>query len=252
MDAKGLKTYVEGRIVNQPEVELVAIESYSNPGAATHHAVAVLRHLPSALLLHFVRGGEVRLGLDERCRREIELQLEDIGSEEGLEVLDSIPPPQKLILRDFCITPTPLTEAQLAALVLPLQINDDEGYASVDAAGLRSLNLQGLALPTASELEYAALGGNLAAFFWGNDLPEVERWNEFPAERNADATNGYGLTDVLAYREWCVEGADFRVKGGAADLYPWQSSEGLLMLPSLTERPEAAQAAMFRLVFRLS
>ncbi|MCA9642481.1 MAG: hypothetical protein H6718_36050 [Polyangiaceae bacterium] len=60
------------------------------------------------------------------------------------------------------------------------------------------------------------------------------------------------MTDVLAYREWCTEQGELRVKGGAADLYPWQSSEALLMLPALTERPGRDEVAGFRLVFRFT
>ncbi|MGE3672773.1 MAG: hypothetical protein AB7K71_24075 [Polyangiaceae bacterium] len=50
---------------------------------------------------------------------------------------------------------------------------------------------------------------------------DVNRWNDDPAESHDDATNGFGLRGVLAYREWSTGG--LRVKGGAADLYPWQA-----------------------------
>jgi formylglycine-generating enzyme required for sulfatase activity len=235
------------------------------------------RHIPSGVVFREVPGGTFRMGLSEAELAAVRAIERGGGAEDTLEPFfasaGDAQPVREVRVEPFLIARHPLTVAQVRHW-LP-EYEDD--YADADSGTARLeddlddlLEALPFRLPSEAEWEYAARSGTTTLTFRGDGKPgEDQLLDDFgDDQRTAAAENAFGLAAMGSANEICddvwIPGfvdapADARprtgdgpraVRGGAADLYPWQGCDEWLLLLSAT-RYEHAQFTAVRPVAQL-
>lgn len=230
----------------------------------------VFLHAPSGVLMHFVPGGEVRMGLSDgdlaKLREQYQFR-DDCDEVDHFLAFDQIRPCVTVRVKPFLMAARPLSGEQLQALLsgspptakgrklpdmkkvakLPAQKYlehlrkfDSGTFDEPEIAGIEAaLAKVGLRLPSEAEWECAARGGTDRLFANGDTIPSTP---------NVGA-NPFGFVDMGADGDVCADGwvptlegipldgsprppsAERAARGGAAACYPWQGcAEWTLLL----------------------
>ncbi|MEE6261065.1 formylglycine-generating enzyme family protein [Plantactinospora sonchi] len=217
------------------------------------------RHTASGVVFRKVPGGTFRMGLSDAeldAVRAIERagEVEDTV-EPFLANAGDAQPVREVRVEPFLIARHPLTVAQIRHW-LP---DYEDNYAETDTGTARLgddlddlLKLLPFALPSEAQWEYAARAGTTTLTFRGDGKPdEDELLDDFGDETRTAATeNAFGLAAMGSAGELCADvwipgftdaPTDARprtgdgprtVRGGAADLSPWQGCDEWLLLLS--------------------
>ena len=215
------------------------------------------RHAPSGVVFRKVPGGTFRMGLSDEELDAVRAIERSGGVEDTIAPFlanaSVAQPVREVRVEPFLIARHPLTVTQVRHW-LPAY---EDAYAETDTGAARLaddlddlLELLPFRLPSEAQWEYAARAGTTTLTFRGNGKPGEELLlDDFGDETRTAATeNAFGIAAMGSASELCADGwipryadapTDARprtgdgprtVRGGAADLYPWQGCDEWLLL----------------------
>jgi formylglycine-generating enzyme required for sulfatase activity len=215
------------------------------------------RHIASGVMFREVPGGTFHMGLSEAELEAVRAIEHSGGAEDTLTpffaAAGDAQPVREVRVEPFLMARHPLTVAQVQHWLPGYE--DDYADAESGTARLEDdlddlLAALPFRLPSEAEWEYAARAGTSTLTFRGNGKPgEDQLLDDFgDEERTAAAENAFGLAGMGSANEMCADvwipgfvdapvdarprtGAGSRVvRGGAADVYPWQGCDEWLLL----------------------
>jgi hypothetical protein len=219
-----------------PDFSLVGLQRFGGP------PIAVLSHEDKRFCI--VPGGTFEIGFSPDEEAEVRLADErNAGCGDHNELYDSLE-----LMR-------PLTRVAVG----PMVVAQEQGTAIPPQDATDELELSPLRLPSEAEWEYLARGGRHRELTYrGAEVPDSEEWFEATYKLGIDGANAFGLWGFGFEPEACADvfhpghddiptdGSPRRgdgprvVKGGAAQVYPWQACGEWQLLLSAMRTPQTS------------
>ncbi|WP_430791812.1 formylglycine-generating enzyme family protein [Actinoplanes sp. G11-F43] len=234
-------------------------------------------HVPSGVIFREVPGGTFRMGMSEAEVEAVRAIERAGGAEDDLdpffEWTADAQPVREVRVEPFLIARHPLTVEQVRHWLPDYQddyADADSGTARFEDGADELLEVLPFRLPSEAEWEYAARAGTATLTFRGDGKPgEDQVLHDFGDEKlTTAAENAFGLAAMGSAAELCADvwipgfkgaPADARprvgdgprvVRGGAADVHPWQGCDEWTLLLSAA-RYEYGEFAAIRPVAAL-